>query len=154
MTKEPEAVTVKFDKVTAQEFLAPPQAVTKAKANTPPDWFEQRGSNRPGPARIRVTINRGLTPAEREEFRNFILLTRAANDDKVRVADDSRIYVESSSAVSRELFQGIASYVEARFVNVFPIAVRTFRELILPDGSTPIITYEDLVTALVEPFEP
>lgn len=97
--------------------------------STPGNWWADEGSKKPGPARIRVTLNRDLTAAEHEHLSRVGQFISESVPDKFRVAPDGRIYVESTDADSRSLYDGVAAVVERTFVNVFPIAVRTFREL-------------------------
>jgi hypothetical protein len=97
--------------------------------SAPKQWWDDLSSKKPGPARIRVTLNRDLTHAEREFLRE-VGSSLVALGDKLRVADASRIYVESTSARSRQLFEAVSALVANSFVNVYPVAVRTFRELV------------------------
>jgi hypothetical protein len=52
--------------------------------------------------------------------------------DKIRLSPDERLFVESTDSSSRDLYEAVASVVAGSFVNVFPTAVRTFRELVEP----------------------
>lgn len=93
-------------------------------SSTAKDWWKNEGSRRPGPSRIRVTLSRPLTPAETEH----LLATLGSNGDKVRV-NGNRIWYESTVFRSRVTYQWVAYTVASSFVNAFPTAVRTFREL-------------------------
>jgi len=121
---------------------------------TPKDWWREEGSGTPGPARIRVTFNRSLTEAEKEHLREVGSRVAASVGDKIRVAGDSRIYLESYSVDSRALFRAASSLAATSFVNVFPIAVRTFRELRGTAGAAlkeRIANYNTTVQKLDEP---
>jgi len=94
----------------------------------PTEWWDELSSRRPGPARIRVTFNRDLTEAEKEHLRQVGELVRTYVGDKLRISPDQRVYIESQENNSRDLFEALSSVVATSFVNVFPTAVRTFRE--------------------------
>lgn len=99
--------------------------------SAPTPWWDEVNSHKPGPARIRVTFNRDLTPAEQEHLRSVGVLVREYTGDKVRLSPDERLFVESNDSDSRDLYEAVASIVSASFVNVFPVAVRTFRERVV-----------------------
>lgn len=115
----------------------------------PPEWWKDEGARKPGPARIRVTLNRSLTPAEHEHLVQVYDLIRLNVGDKVRVAPDDRIYAESTAVSSRSLYAAVAAVVERSFVNVFPVAVRTFRELVEP---TVTVTSNGLMNTIQPTF--
>lgn len=102
----------------------------------PKDWWREEASTRPGPARIRVSFNREFTHAEREHLRRVGRLIAKTTGDRFRLSND-RIYIESKTYESRALYDAVAAVVASSFVNVFPLAVRTFRELVKPVGPTP-----------------
>ncbi len=101
----------------------------------PNDWWKELNEQKPGPARIRVSFSRPFTEAEKEHLRSVGVLVRRYIGDKIRVAADDRVYIESQDSESRNLFEAISAVVASSFVNVFPIAVRTFREMVLPPES-------------------
>jgi len=127
---EPTVTTPVFKEPEPAANLIETVKQTAKKYNAPPDWWNDMLSTRPGPARIRVTLNRDLTPAEQETIRQLGTLVRQTLGDKVRVTPDSRIFVESRDVPSRDLFDAVAKVVAESFVNVHPVAVRTFRELV------------------------
>lgn len=77
-----------------------------------------------GPARIRVSLSRELSHAEKEFIRSL------GKDYYIRLSGSGKLYIDSWVADSRELFDGAREWLEDNFVNVFPTAVRTFRELV------------------------
>lgn len=79
-----------------------------------------------------MTFNRPLTPAEQEHLRSLSVLVREYAGDKIRLSPDQRLFVESHDSSSRDIYEAVAEVVASSFVNVFPIAVRTFRELVDP----------------------
>lgn len=103
-----------------------------------PEWWKDLGSQKPGPARIRVTFNRPLTAAEAEHMNEVSRLITKYAGDKARF-NEGRLYVESHESDSRQLYAAVAKLVENSFVNVFPVAVRTFRELVKP--TLPLTNY-------------
>lgn len=96
--------------------------------SAPKEWWTENGSTRPGPARIRVSVNRDLTEAEREHLRQLGRNIQKTLKDKFRLGPGDRIFVESNDYDSRALYSAVSAVLEGSFVNVFPIAVRTFRE--------------------------
>lgn len=96
---------------------------------------KKQRANSPGPSRIRVMLNRELTPAELEGLREIAWqVNMLSPHDKFRVTQTPEkvvyIYAQSGDADSRTLYGSVASVVAEGFVNVYPVAVRTFRELI------------------------
>jgi len=94
---------------------------------TASEWWAEGMSRKPGPSRIRVSLSRALTPAEIEFFKGI----NAHSDGSFRTrATANRIWHESYVQDSREAYEVLAWLLGENFVNVFPIAVRTFRELV------------------------
>jgi hypothetical protein len=85
-------------------------------------------------SRIRVALSRPLTWAEKEELETDYsdpdLRRINGRTDKFKVSvSKERTHVWAEAAYgSRILFELVAASLENNFVNVFPIAVRTFRE--------------------------
>lgn len=84
-------------------------------------------------SRIRVELSRPLTWAEKEYLETDHLDPHARRIDgtdglKLTVSSDFQHVVAEAEYGSRILFELIASALEHSFVNVFPTAVRTFRE--------------------------
>lgn len=104
------------------------------KSSTPESFWKEGRSTKRGPSRIRVTLNRLLFPSEietiRDENRNNECPESFFYGAKVRVAEDQRIYAESTMLDSRDLYMAIEMFIVEHFVNVHPRAVRTFRELV------------------------
>lgn len=78
-------------------------------------------------AKIRITFNRPLTYSERNtlwewvnEAFDGVIKTRFSSGDKLLVED----YADDDS---RGLYQLFADYVAKNFVNVHPVAVKTFK---------------------------
>lgn len=98
-----------------------------------------------GPARIRVTLSRPLSHSELEWLReackqrfhgktisaefNGSTYRVSALPFRVRLSEAGRLYAESHENDSRLLYSRLTHWIENSFVNVHPIAVRTFREL-------------------------
>lgn len=86
-------------------------------------------------SRIRVLLNRPLTWAEKEDLETNWddEHARRVNETvspyfKLHVADNHEHIWAEAGFGSRILFELIAAAVEQHFVNVYPKAVRTFRE--------------------------
>jgi len=95
--------------------------------SAPQDWWADGMSRKPGPSRIRISLSRSLTPAEIEFFKGL----NAYSDGSFRIhATANRVWHESYVQDSRETYSVLAWVLGENFVNVFPIAVRTFRELV------------------------
>ncbi len=74
--------------------------------------------------KIRVTFNRKLTYSEREQMRVDI---NSTDGWRGWFTEPDKIYVENvDDDDSRGVFEDVSFYVETRFVNVHPVAVRTF----------------------------
>lgn len=85
-----------------------------------------------GPARIRISFSRPLSYAEQEFFHgkiDLVSVTDAKTSVTARLNGNQKLWLESNSYDSRQLYQFGRELVESNFVNVFPVAVRTFREL-------------------------
>lgn len=84
-----------------------------------------------GPSRIRISFSRPFTEAEKEYFQGTIDWRGVATpvDVTTRLNGNEKLWLESNDLSSRDLFQFGRELVESTFVNVFPVAVRTFREL-------------------------
>lgn len=75
-------------------------------------------------SKIRVKFNRAITWSERETFRKkFIGMTTAVNH---RWENGDLLWLEATYVDSRPLFEQVAKFVEKNYVNVHPVAVRTF----------------------------
>lgn len=91
------------------------------------------------PSRIRIEFNRQLESGEREDLKNtWILFVKGLDFPEskeflymgnVRLSGSDRLYAESRQYDSRALFMGLRRYLEDNFVNLYPKAVKTFREL-------------------------
>lgn len=97
--------------------------------STPDNWWAEKQTDNPGPSRIRVTLSREFTPAEAEHFSQVGFLVAAISEGETITVDGNRIWVESAVFDSRTAYQKIADLIGNGFVNIFPTAVRTFREL-------------------------
>lgn len=80
---------------------------------------------------IRVTFNRPLTYSEREAFRLYFTGDADApgvgDGYAVRFTDNDKVYItDFTEDDSRVLYDSVAKYVEKNFVNIHPVAVRTF----------------------------
>jgi len=85
-------------------------------------------------SKIRVTFNRPLTWSEveffRTSFRDAADYDKGQIEHKYRFTDDrQKLYWEASDfGRSREMYEKITLAVENFFVNLHPVAVRTFSE--------------------------
>lgn len=85
-------------------------------------------------SRIRVQLSRPLTWAEKEalETNNLDVHSRRINQSaagfKFHVSDNKEHVWAEAGFGSRILYDLVAAAIEQHFVNVYPIAVRTFRE--------------------------
>lgn len=82
-------------------------------------------------SKIRVAFNRPLTYSEREAFRLYFTGDADApgvgNGYAVKFTDNDKVYVtDFTEDDSRVLYDSVAKYVEKNFVNIHPVAVRTF----------------------------
>jgi hypothetical protein len=135
LNNDPVVLALRQSRALKKEQLLARQAVRAARAkvrarraDTAKDWWRSAHATTPGPSRIRVTFNRFLTPAEAEHFTGTVSL---AHDPtyKIRVIGN-RVWVETWFHSSRDAYDEIALFVASEYVNIFPVAVRTFRELV------------------------
>jgi hypothetical protein len=77
-----------------------------------------------GPARIRLSLSRPFTYAEKEYIRDM------GRQSHIRLSRNGKLYVSSEITDSRDLYFQTRLWLEDTFVNIFPTAVRTFRELV------------------------
>jgi hypothetical protein len=84
----------------------------------------QRHDLPPLASKVRITFNRRLTWAEREDFRQMVDFVFDNAHYSFQSDDPSILYLESS-ADSREAVEGVQEYVAQRYLNVFPTAVKT-----------------------------
>lgn len=85
---------------------------------------------RKGPARIRVTFSRHFRVAEVEHLRRASNIAPFLDELiglKLRLDPSGRLWAEADMD-SRDLYSLVTQLIESTFVNVFPTAVRTFRE--------------------------
>ena len=78
----------------------------------------------PTRSRIRIRFNRPLTWSERET------LNQQSEDyynEEFKFSKPDELFVESALD-SRTLYESIAGFVEDNYVNLHPVAVRTFKE--------------------------
>lgn len=75
-------------------------------------------------SKIRIRFNRPLTWSERETFRD----ARDSDfDEEFRFGQQNELFLESALD-SRTLYEEVAKFVEDSFVNLHPVAVKTFSE--------------------------
>lgn len=100
-----------------------------SSTSTAKDWWKQDQAKTPGPSRIRTTFNRKFTAAEAEHLRRVAtLLSIVDPGEKMRVTEN-RIWSESHKFDSRTQYDKVSAMIADGFVNIYPLAVRTFREL-------------------------
>lgn len=134
LDKDPKVIALRQARAIKKRQTAALQARRAARArvrarmaDTGKDWWRNANATTPGPSRIRVTFNRPLTPAEAEHFTDEVSLTHDPTY-KIRVTAN-RVWVETWFHSSRDAYDEIAAFVASEYVNIYPVAVRTFREL-------------------------
>lgn len=97
--------------------------------------YMRKSAQQVAPSRIRVYLSRQLTWSEAETFRNDhhvvsgrLPVPSLVSNLRVRVNRDRRAIYVDANLPSRDLYAVVASALEAHFVNVHPVAVRTFAE--------------------------
>jgi len=78
----------------------------------------------PTRSRIRIRFNRPLTWSERETLNGTV---DEDLNEEFRFSKPDELFVESA-ADSRSLYESIAGFVEDNYVNLHPVAGRTFKE--------------------------
>jgi len=92
------------------------------KAATYKKWTDEKVGSEVK-SKIRVTFNRPLTYSEREQWRAAV---ETITEYQSKFTDPDKLYLESTKDDSRALYADVAEYVERHFVNVHPVAVKTF----------------------------
>lgn len=82
-----------------------------------------------GPSRIRISFSRPFTASEQEAFHGTVDYIGPDYTVTARLNGNQKLWLESAGLDSRTLFDFGRELVESQLVNVYPTAVRTFREL-------------------------